>query len=338
MKEKLLEKFLRYVAIDTQSDPTSTTIPSTEKQFNLANLLIEELKEIGLTDVELDNHCYVYATIPSNVDKEVPTIGFLAHLDTSCDSPGDDIKPQIVFNYQGGDIVLPADKIVVIKESENPNLKNCIGHTIVTSDGTTLLGSDDKSGIAAIMVLAEILVNDNTIKHGDIKICFTPDEEIGKGTQAIDLDKFACKYAYTIDGDMPGELNKETFSADGATINITGRDIHPGMAKGIMINATRIMGDILSRLPKWMAPETTDGYHPFIHPTSCSGNCLNATINLILRDFKTEGLELQKQILESIVNEVRRIYPKAQIELNTNVQYRNMNDELEKQPNGLDFL
>jgi tripeptide aminopeptidase len=338
MKENVLDKLLRYVAIDTQSDENSESTPSTEKQFNLARLLVKELQELGIKDVSVDEHSYVYATIPSNMEKNIPIVAFLAHLDTSPDASGKDVKPQIIKDYKGGDIVLPADNSVVIRESENPELKNCIGHTIVTSDGTTLLGSDDKSGIAAIMQITQTLMNDSSIKHGEIRICFTPDEEIGCGTKCIDLNKLNAKYAYTIDGDMPGELNKETFSADAAIINITGRDIHPGSAKDIMINAGRVMGDILARLPKDMAPETTDGYQPFIHPTNCSGSVISAQIKFILRDFKTEGLAVQKTILEKIIAEVQAMYPKAKIVLETKIQYRNMLDNLEKATYGLDYL
>jgi len=336
MKQQLLDKFLKYVAIDTQSDDTSETTPSTQRQFVLANILVDELKTLGITNVEVDEHCYVYATIPGNTS--APTIGFLAHLDTSPDSPGKDVKPQVITNYQGGDITLPGDNSIVIRMDENPALKNCIGQTIVTTDGTTLLGSDDKSGIAAIMQMAEIFTKDTNIKHGVIRICFTPDEEIGRGTQCINLEKLGCTYAYTLDGDMPGELNKETFSADAAIINITGRDIHPGMAKDIMINAGRVMGDILARLPKDMAPETTTNYQPFIHPHTCTASVLNAQIKFLLRDFKTEGLTEQKVILEKIIAEVQQLYPKAIIELETKVQYRNMFDSLEKNPIGLDNL
>lgn len=340
MKENVLEKLLRYVAIDTQACDSSETTPSTDKQFNLAKLLVSELQALGIKDAACDEHCYVYATIPSNLPagKSAPTIGFLAHLDTSPDSPGNNVKPQIINNYQGGDIVLPGDKNIVIRMDENPGLKKCIGHTIVTTDGTTLLGSDDKSGVAAIMQMTQTLLDSPEIKHGDVRICFTPDEEIGRGTQCIDLQKLGCHYAYTIDGDMPGELNKETFSADGAIINITGRDIHPGMAKDIMINAGRVMGDILARLPKDMAPETTSEYQPFIHPHTCTATVLNAQIKFLLRDFKTEGLTKQKEILEKIIAEVQTLYPKAKIELEIKTQYRNMNDSLEKQPEGLDNL
>ena len=344
MSETVLDKFLRYVAVDTQSDESCENTPSTQKQFDLANMLVKELNQLGIKDAAVDEHCYIYATIPSNLPAghpakgKVPTIGFLAHLDTSPDVSGKDVKPQIINNYQGGDIVLPAAPDVVIKVSENPALNDCIGHTIVTTDGTTLLGSDDKSGIAAIMKMAETLTVSQDVLHGDIRICFTPDEEIGRGTQCIDLKKLNCEYAYTIDGDMPGELNKETFSADAAIINITGRDIHPGMAKNIMVNAVRVMGDILAKLPKNMAPETTEGYEPFIHPHTCTGSVIQSQIKFLLRDFKTEGLTKQKEILEKVIAEVQQMYPAAKIELEIKVQYRNMNDSLEKQPHGLDYL
>ena len=356
MSESVLNKFLRYVTVDTQSDENCENTPSSQKQFDLANMLVKELNQLGINNATVDEHCYIYATIPSNLPDghpakgKVPTIAFLAHLDTSPDVSGKDVKPQIIENYQGGDIILtnnknlPTAQNVVIKMSENPALSNCIGHTIVTTDGTTLLGSDDKSGIAAIMKMAEILINNENINenknilHGDIRICFTPDEEIGRGTQCIDLKKLNCEYAYTIDGDMPGELNKETFSADAAIINITGRDIHPGMAKNIMVNSVRVMGDILAKLPKNMAPETTEGYEPFIHPHTCTGSVIQAQIKFLLRDFKTEGLTKQKEILEKVIAEVREMYPAAKIELETKVQYRNMNDSLEKQPHGLDYL
>ena len=344
--ETVLEKFLRYVAIDTQADPTCENTPSSQKQFDLANLLVKELQQLGIKDATVDEHCYIYATIPSNIPAEhpakdkVPTIGFLAHLDTSPDTSGKDVKPQIIKNYQGGDIVLPADNSVVILESENPQLKNCIGHTIVTTDGTTLLGADDKSGVAAMMKMTEILLSEEgkNYLHGDIRIIFTPDEEIGRGTAKIDLKKINCEYAYTIDGGMPGELNKETFSADAATIKITGRDIHPGMAKNIMVNSMRVMGEILAKLPKNMAPETTDGYEPFIHPYTVKGTVTSSEINFLLRDFKTDGLAKQKEILAKIIAEVQPLYPNAKIELETKEQYRNMNDSLEKQPHGLDYL
>lgn len=344
MAEKVLDKFLRYAKIDTQSNDASDTTPSTAKQFDLGNLLHRELLEIGLKDAEIDNHCYVMATIPSNIPADhpaygkVPTIGFVAHVDTSPDVTDTNVNPQIIENYQGGDLVLPADTSVVIRMSENPELANCIGHTLVTTDGTTLLGADDKAGVAAIMKMAEILVDDNSILHGDIRIGFTPDEEIGQGTKFFDIQKFGCKYAYTIDGEMPGELNKETFSANGGVIRIKGRDIHPGSAKNIMVNATRVAGELISRFPRDMAPETTEGHEPYIHPHSVEGGIGEASIKILFRDFRTEGLAVQKEILEKIIAEVQALYPKAEIVLEVKEQYRNMLDTLEKNPEVLDNL
>jgi tripeptide aminopeptidase len=344
MRETALDRFLRYVKINTQSNESSEETPSSQGQFELANLLVKELLELGLSDAEVDEHCYVMATIPSNIPEahpkfgKVPTIAFLAHLDTSPEVSGENVNPQVIENYDGKDIVLPGDQSVIIRVDENPNLKKCIGHTIVTTDGTTLLGADNKAGIAAIMTLADTLVSNPNILHGEIRICFTPDEEIGNGTKFLNLEKLNAKYAYTVDGDLPGELNKETFSADQATITIIGRDIHPGTAKGIMINSIRIAGDIISRLPKNMAPETTEGYEPYIHPYVIEGGVGKTTLKLLLRDFRTSGLDEQKQILQKIIDEVKEFYPKAEITLETKFQYRNMHDHLEKFPEVLDNL
>ncbi len=344
MKQRALERFLNYVKIDTQSKEDSSTTPSTHKQFDLARLLEKELHQLGLSDIELDEHCYLMATLKSNIPEnhpafgKVPVIGFVAHLDTSPEVTAENVNPQIIENYQGGDIVLPADPNVVIRESENPNLKKCIGHTIVTTDGTTLLGSDDKSGITAIMMALEYFVNNPEELHGDIRICFTPDEEIGQGTKYFDLNKFGAKYAYTIDGDLPGELNKETFSANTAVIKIFGRDIHPGTAKNIMVNSIRTMADIIARLPRDMAPETTEGYEPYIHPYTVEGSVAKSTIKILLRDFVTEGLDKQREMIEKIIDEVKGINPKAVIELEIIEMYRNMREILEKTPEVLDNL
>lgn len=344
MAEKALDKLLRYVKIDTQSDDSSDSFPSTMKQFDLAKLLLEELTAMGVKDADLDEHCYVMATIPSNIPEghpaygKVPKVAFVAHVDTSPDVSGANVKPQIIENYQGGDIVLPGDTNIVIRESENAGLKKCIGHTIVTTDGTTLLGSDDKSGVAAIMTCAETLINNPEIIHGDIRICFTPDEEVGQGTKYINLEKLGAKFAYTVDGDLPGELNKETFSADAAIIKTTGRDIHPGMAKDIMVNSIRAMADIIVRLPKEMSPECTDGYEPFIHPHTLEGSIFKSELKFLLRDFKTAGLQVQRDMLEKIVEEVRALYPKTKIEIEFKVQYRNMLDKLEECPEVLECL
>lgn len=338
MQEKVLDKLLRYVKIDTQSQDGTGEFPSTAKQFDLARLLVQELKSMGVEKVEIDDKCYVYAEIPSNVDYEVPAVGFVAHVDTAPDVSGAYVKPQIIENYQGGDIILPGDTSIVIREDENPGLKKCYGHKIVTTDGTTLLGSDDKSGCAAIMTFAETLINNPEIKHGPIKIGFTPDEEIGHGADYFDLKKYGADYAYTIDGDMPGELNKETFSANSAIIRCHGRDIHPGTAKDIMVNSMRALADIVTRLPKDMAPETTEGYEPYIHPYSFTGSVNKSELKILLRDFKTPGLDVQKKMLKDIINEVQALYPKTKIELEIIEMYRNMLDKLEEQPHGLDYL
>lgn len=331
MKELALNNFLRYVAIDTRSDETSDSSPSTENQFDLARVLVEELKTLGLQDVSLDEHCYVMATLPANCDADVPKIGLLAHMDTSPEVSGDNVKAQVIETYEGGDIVLDETNNIVIS-GEDEKLRACVGQTLVTTDGTTLLGSDDKAGIAAIMTLLQTLKDDPNIPHGELKIGFTPDEEVGRGVDHFDIKKFGADYAYTVDGGTAGELNMETFSADAATIEIQGRNIHPGTAKGVMVNAIRVMGQIVSRLPGNMAPETTEGYEPFIHPMTLTGTVAKATLKLILRDFETSGLDEQKKILEDIITDVQSQCPKAKINLEVSKTYRNMRDALEKTP------
>lgn len=344
MKSEIIERLVRYVKIDTQSDPESQSTPSTQKQFDLANLLVKELKEMGIIDVEIDDKCYVYAKLPSNLPLDhpaygkVPSIGFIAHVDTSPDTSGANVKPQIIENYQGGDIVLPADNNIIIKMDENKTLSRCIGHTIITTDGTTLLGSDDKSGVTAIMTAVNYFLNNPHILHGDIKIGFTPDEEIGRGANYFNVEKFACGYAYTIDGEMPGEISKETFSANACIIRTYGRDIHPGYAKDIMINSIRAIADIVSLMPKDMAPETTEGYEPYIHPHKLTGTIDKSELHILFRDFKTAGLETQKEIMQNIINTVQPKYPKTKIEMEIIEYYRNMLDDLESQPHGLDYL
>lgn len=343
MNQTVLDRLLRYVKIDTQSSEESTTYPSTKKQFDLLNLLVTELKELGLKDVSIDQYGYVMATLPSNLpasDKafgKVPAIGLIAHVDTSPSAPGDNVKPQ-VMTYKGGDIILPGDPSIVIREAENPELKKSIGKQIVTTDGTTLLGADDKAGIAIIMTAVQHLLNNPQIPHGDIKIAFTPDEEIGAGTKYFDLKKFGAQFAYTVDGDAIGELNKETFSANSATITVHGKNIHPGSAKNIMINSIKIMADIIVRLPKNMSPETTEGYEPYLHPHVIKGEEEKTTLNFLLRDFKTEGLDDLKKILERIINEVKPLHPKARIELAITESYRNMREGCEKDMRVLDCL
>ncbi|MBF8294476.1 MAG: peptidase [Bacteroidetes bacterium] len=344
MKETVLDRLLRYVKIDTQSQDDTEAYPSTAKQFDLLNLLVRELQDLGLKDVAIDNYGYVMATLPGNVPQtnpaygRVPAFGLIAHVDTSPSTSGANVKPQIIKNYQGGDIVLSGDPSIVIREAENPELKKEIGRTVITSDGTTLLGADDKAGIAIIMTAMQHLIGNPELLHGDIKIGFTPDEEVGNGTKYFDIKKFGAACAYTVDGDTTGELNKETFSANSAIITVHGRNIHPGTAKGIMVNSIRTIADIIARMPRDMAPETTEGYEPYIHPHVLQGEEAKSTVKILLRDFRTEGLDVLKRRLEKIIAEVQPLHPKAKIELQIIESYRNMREGLEKDQRVLDCL
>ena len=338
MAETVLDKFLRYVVIDTQSKEDSDTYPSTAKQFDLLNLLAAELKSLGASDVNIDKYGYVMARIPSNVKKKVPVIGFISHVDTSPEVTDMNVKPQVISDYKGGDIALPGDKNIVIRESENPSLKLAIGRTIVTSDGTTLLGADDKAGVAAIMTAVQELLANQNIPHGEIKIGFTPDEEVGAGTKYFDIKKFGPEFAYTVDGDTPGELNKETFSANSCTITVHGRDIHPGTAKNIMVNSVRVIAEIISRLPKNISPEMTEGYEPYIHPYILEGGVGKSSVKILFRDFKTEGLANLKTVVDKVVSEVQPMFPKAKIETRVVEQYRNMREGVEKDTRVADYL
>jgi tripeptide aminopeptidase len=267
----------------------------------------------------------------------VPTIGFIAHVDTSPSASGKDVRPQ-VLEYKGGDIVLPGDPSVVIRISENPDLEQNMGKTIVTSDGTTLLGADDKAGLAIIMTMAQHLITYPRVLHGPIRIGFTPDEEVGGGTKYFDIAKFGAQFAYTVDGDTLGELNKETFSADQAVITVHGRNIHPGQAKGIMVNSIRAMGEIITRMPKNISPEVTAGYEPYLHPHALTGAEAQSTLKVLLRDFQTPGLELLRRKLEGIVAEVQALHPQSRIELKIEEQYRNMKDYMGGDTRAVDFL
>ena len=288
----MTERFLRYVVIDTQSDASSTTCPSTEKQKDLGRLLAAELQEMGIRDAHLDQHGYVYATIPANTDRQVPVICFCSHMDTSPDCTGKDVKPQLVRNYRGGDIVLPGDPTQVIRATEHPALADQIGNDIVTSDGTTLLGADNKAGLAEIMDAAHFLISNPQIKHGAIKILFTPDEEIGRGVDKADLKKLGADFAYTMDGETAGNIEDETFCADAATVTIDGVSTHPGFAKGKMEHAIKIAAAIVDRLPKkTCSPETTEGREGFLHPIGISGALEQATLSFIVRDFTDAGLK-----------------------------------------------
>jgi tripeptide aminopeptidase len=327
------ERFLRYVVIDTQSDPSSSTCPSTDKQKDLGRLLAAELQAIGVPDAHLDEHGYVYATIAANTDKNVPVICFCSHMDTSPDCIGRGVKPQITRSYRGGDIVLPGDPTQIIRAAEHPALGQQIGNDIVTSDGTTLLGADNKAGIAEIMDAAHFLINNPQIKHGVIKILFTPDEEIGRGVDKADLTKLGADFAYTIDGESAGTIEDETFSADGATITIEGVSTHPGFAKGKMEHAIKIAAAIIDRLPKdTCSPETTEGKEGFLHPIGIVGALEKATISFIVRDFTDAGLKQKEALLENIVKEVMKDFPRSTYRMQIKQQYRNMKQVIDRHP------
>ncbi|SHN85852.1 peptidase T [Bradyrhizobium erythrophlei] len=331
------ERFLRYVVIDTQSDPASPTCPSTEKQKDLGRLLAMELRDIGLPDAHLDEHGYVYATLPATSEKQVPVICFCSHMDTSPDCSGANVKPQIVRNYQGGDIVLKADPSQVIRFNEHPALASQIGHDIVTTDGTTLLGADNKAGVAEIMDAVHFLKNNPQIKHGTIKILFTPDEEIGRGVDKADLKKLGAAFAYTIDGESAGQIEDETFSADAATIVIEGVSAHPGFAKGKMEHAIKIAATIVERLPKNQSPETTEGRQGFLHPIAIGGTLETATLGLIVRDFTEQGLREKEALLETVIQGVMKNYPRSTYRLEIKPQYRNMKEVIDRHPEIVDY-
>ncbi|MGV1953571.1 peptidase T [Agrobacterium vitis] len=338
MPDTILDRFLRYVVIDTQSDPESTSQPSTKKQKNLGHVLVSELLAMGLSDAHLDEHGNVYATIPANVDKPVPVICFCSHMDTAPDFTGTNVKPQLLKNYQGGDIVLSGDTNQIIRVSENPQLNTQIGHDIVTTDGTTLLGADDKAGIAEIMTAAQFIIDNPHIRHGAIKILFTTDEEIGRGADKVDLKKLGAAFGYTMDGSTVGEIENETFSADGVDITITGVAIHPGTAKDRMENAIKIASAIIARLPKDQTPETTEGRQGFIHPTDISGSMDEAHLKFIIRDFIDAGLTQKEALLEEITRDVMRDYPGSTYTFEVKQQYRNMKVVLDQYPMVMDNL
>lgn len=331
-KHTVTERFLRYVRIDTQSDASSPTYPSTEKQKDLGRVLAQELRDLGVKDAHLDEFGYVYGTIPATSDKKVPVICFCSHVDTSPDCSGKDVKPQIVRNYQGGDIVLTADPSQIIRASEFPALADQTGNDIVTTDGTTLLGADDKAGVAEIMDAAKFFVDNPQVKHGVIKILFTPDEEIGRGVDKVDLKKLGADVAYTLDGGSAGHLEDETFSADAATIHIQGVSAHPGYAKGKIEHAIKIAARIVDRLPKELSPETTEGRAGFLHPVGISGALEEATLELIVRDFTEAGLKAKEDLLKRIVGEVMKDFPRSTIRIDIREQYRNMKEVLDRHP------
>ena len=332
-RHTVTERFIRYAQIDTQSDPQSTSFPSTGKQKNLSALLVEELKEIGIEDASMDENGYVVGTVPANSNKKVPVLCFCSHVDTAPDCSGYEVKPIIHYNYQGGNIVLPDDPTQVVSPARFPYLTQKIGMDVITASGQTLLGADDKSGVAIIMDLANYLVQHPEIKHGEIKILFTPDEEVGRGTEKLDLKKLNAHYAYTLDGGDAGDFEDETFSADGVTITVYGVIAHPGDAKGKMVNALKIAGEILAALPKeeW-SPETTEGRQGFVHPVRLEGIAEKATLEFIIRDFETGKLKEYEDRLKKIAASVLQNYPAAKFEFTVAEQYRNMKEVLDQHP------
>lgn len=336
--ESLTGRFCTYVQIDTQSDPKSTSSPSTEKQKNLAKVLVAELISIGINDAHYDKYGYVYATIPANSTKNVPVICFCSHMDTSPDCSGLHVKPIIHRNYQGQDLILPDDETVIIKMSAHRDLKNQIGNDIITASGTTLLGADNKAGLAEIMEAAAFIVANTDIKHGEIKLLFTPDEEVGRGVDHVDLDKLAADFAYTVDGETCGSIEDETFSADGATLKIHGLSAHPGFAKGKMQSALKILAEVIHALPTdRLSPESTAGKEGFIHPVGIEGNVEEATVDFILRDFNDAQLAQHGKTLDDIVKSVLQAYPGASYELEISAQYRNMKKVLDQHPKVMEY-
>lgn len=336
--KSLASRFIKYVQIDTQSDPDSTTSPSTEKQKNLGNVLVAELLEIGINDAYLDDFGYVYATIPANTNKQVPVICFCSHMDTSPDCSGEFVKPIIHANYQGEDLVLPDDNTVVLRITEHKDLKNQIGNDIITASGTTLLGADNKAGLAEIMEAAAFLMGNPDIRHGEIKILFTPDEEIGRGVDNVDLTKLGAEFAYTVDGETLGSLEDETFSADGATLVVNGVSAHPGFAKGKMQSAIKIITEIIHALPTdKLSPESTSAKEGFIHPVQIQGNVEQAQAGFILRDFDDELLAQHGITLEHIIKAVVSNYPGTTYALKIETQYRNMKKVLDQYPQVIEY-
>ncbi|CAH2714731.1 Peptidase T [Neobacillus rhizosphaerae] len=328
MKNELIERFTSYVKVDTQSDESSETCPSTEGQWTLLRMLVEELETIGMEEVAIDENGYVMATLPSNTEKQVPTIGFLAHVDTATDFTGTNVNPQIVENYDGEEIVLNKSLKVVMSPKDFPSLPEYKGHTLITTDGTTLLGADNKAGVTEIMTAMAYLINHPEIKHGKVRVAFTPDEEIGRGPHKFDVAAFNANYAYTVDGGPLGELEYESFNAAAAKITIKGTNIHPGSAKDKMVNSMKIAMELHSKLPAGEAPEHTEGYEGFFHLLSFNGDVEQTKLNYIIRDHDRENFHARKTTIENIVNEFKGKYGSDSILLELNDQYYNMGEKI----------
>ncbi|RSD26620.1 peptidase T [Mesobacillus subterraneus] len=329
MKNEIIERFTSYVKVDTQSNENSETCPSTEGQLTLANMLVEELKSIGMEEVTIDENGYVMATLHANTDKEVPTIGFLAHVDTATDFTGKNVSPQVIENFDGNPIVLNKELNIILSPADFPELPQYQGHTLITTDGTTLLGADNKAGIAEIMTAMDYLIKHPEIKHGKIRVAFTPDEEIGRGPHKFDVTSFNAKFAYTVDGGPLGELEYESFNAAGAKVVFKGKNVHPGTAKGKMVNSAKIAMEFNSKLPAEEAPEHTEGYEGFFHLSSIHGDVEETTLHYIIRDFDRDRFQARKDLMQKITNELRLTYGEYRVELEMNDQYYNMKDKIE---------
>ncbi len=327
-KQHIIDRFIKYVTVDTESDPNNPAFPSTEKQWDLARILEQELKDIGMSEVTLDENCYLMATLPSNLDYEVPTIGFVAHIDTSPDFTGANVKPQIHENYDGQDIVLNTEENIVLSPSYFDDLLQYKGQTIITTDGTTLLGADDKAGVTEIVSAMEYLLQNPQIKHGKIRICFTPDEEVGKGAHMFDVEKFGAEWAYTMDGSQIGELEYENFNAAGAKVHIQGKIVHPGYAKGKMVNSMTIASEFISKLPKEEVPERTTGYEGFFHLHHMEGAVESTTLHYIIRDHDMDLFQQRKEFMLNVAKEMNEHLGKELIEVQIKDQYFNMKEKV----------
>ena len=327
-KEPITNRFLKYVTMDTESDPRNPAFPSTDNQWNLAKVLVDELQQMGMEEIDLDDNCYLMATLPSNITYEVPTIGFIAHMDTSPDYTGANVNPQIIENYQGNDILLNKEQNIVLSPNYFEDLLLYKGQTIITTDGTTLLGADDKAGITEIVSAMEYLLQHPEIKHGKIRICFTPDEEVGKGAHLFDVEKFGAQWAYTMDGSQIGELEYENFNAASAKVTITGKSVHPGYAKGKMINSILIAKDFIAALPSEEVPEKTDGYKGFFHLHDMTGTVEKTVLEYLVRDHDIDLFEKKKKFLQKLVFDFNGKYPQEVIQIEIKDQYFNMKEKI----------
>ena len=327
-KKHITNRFIKYITIDTESDPNNPAFPSSDKQWDLAKVLVKELEQIGMQDVDLDENCYIMATLPSNIDYKVPTIGFVSHIDTSPDFTGKNINPQVIDNYDGKDIVLNKEKNIILSSSYFDDLLQYKGQTIITTDGTTLLGADDKAGITEIVTAMEYLIQHPEIKHGKIRICFTPDEEVGKGAHLFDVEKFGADWAYTMDGSQIGELEYENFNAASAKVTMTGKIVHPGYAKGKMINSMLIANEFIATLPVQEVPEKTEGYEGFFHLHDIKGNVEETVLEYIIRDHDLELFEKRKKLIQKIANDFNNKYNQEIIKVEIKNQYFNMKEKI----------